>query len=156
MKKYFKQLITIAILILVIVFMLTPRPFILFFDGFFSNEICVNEHCFQKPEGWINTKNWYTIVTYIIQEDNKMKDEGYILESVDGRKVIIEALPISNDIILPPNVKHASFNQKCDYIYEDYPAQPATDIEIKNYGVTLFLPNDEVIKNQILAAICNE
>ncbi len=94
------------------------------------------------------------MIAYFLEDDNVNKDTGYILELRDGRKVILERLPPSKQPY-PPQVTHANFKQKCDYIYQDYPNEQGTIIEVLNYNITIFLPNDKEVKNKILTAICN-
>ena len=154
MKKYNRYFITIPLLIIGLLFLWTPRTIIVFVDNFFSNEICLNGHCFQKPDGWINTNNWSSMVAYFLEDGNVGKGTGYILELTDGRKVILETLVPSKQPY-PPHIKEVNFKHKCDYIYEDYPNEQGTIIEVLNYNITIFLPNDKEIKDKILTAICN-
>jgi len=154
MKTYTRYLIAIPLLVIGLLSLWTPRTVVVFLDDFFANELCLNGHCFQKPEGWINTNNWSLMAAYFLEDGNVRKDTGYILELTDGRKVILETLVPSKQPYAP-HIKEVNFKHKCDYIYEDYPNEQGTVIEVINYNITIFLPNDKIVKDKILTAICN-
>lgn len=153
MKIRTRYILGIIVLLISISVVLLPTKVVSVLDGIFSDKICLNQHCFRKPYGWTNTNRIVDIVANMLGDAPSGKD-SYILELSDGRKVIIHEVPLSSVENLPSHIQHKQFNENCTYIYELHPEEKSEIIEIINYGITIYLPEDEKVKNEILTAIC--
>lgn len=154
MKIRTRYILSVIVLIISITVVFLPTKIVSMIDGVFSDKICLNQHCFSKPHGWTNTNRIADIVAYILGD--APSDRGsYILELSDGRKVILHESSLSSVESFPSHIQYKQFNKNCTYIYESHSEEKSEIIEIINYGITIYLPEDEKVKNEILAAICN-